>query len=183
MALQTRTPVREPTPVLKKGEYRGRNGEILRRERSTSYNLYDFPDNVKEEGWSYQWCRMGTLGNSDGDHNEIPVMERAGWRSVRPDQLKGYFASENKDREHIIRDGLMLMERPAEMTRDAQEEAKREAQKALLRGLGHVSDDMYRLPSGIEYDRKAIGVDRSGYEPVPNELKPTYGRVTVPVDD
>lgn len=179
---QVREPVREQEPIRKRGEVRGRNGEILRRESPTSYNLYDFPDSIKEDGWSYQWCRTDAYGNADGDINEIPVMERAGWRPVRPSQLKEYFKSENKDRECILRGGLMLMERPIELTLEAQEEMKAKADGDYQRGLGHVHDDMFRLPSGFEMDRKASGVQRGRYEQAPDDLKPTYSRVSTPVD-
>lgn len=179
-----REPVRDPSPVLKKGEYRGRNGEVLRREKQTSANLYDFPDSIKEDRWSYQWCRVGTLGNTDGDHNEIPVMERAGWRPVTPEALNGYFLSENKGRDHIVRDGLMLMERPIEMTLEAQSEAKREADAKFQKSLGAIFDDTYALPSGFVADRGATRVERDGYEPSPQNLKPSHiRRAGVPVDE
>ena len=178
-----REPARETPPHLKRGQYLGRGGKILTREKPTSYNLFDFPDTIKEPGWSYQWCRMATLNNADGDHNEIPVMTRAGWEPVNPSQLNGYFANENKGRDHIVRDGLMLMERPEEMTRDAQLEAKSAADAAFQRGLGHVSDDMYSLPTGFVYDRGATRINRDSYEPTPQDLKPGYARVDAPVDD
>lgn len=178
-----REAARETPQVLRKGQYLGRGGKILTREKPTSYNLFDFPDGIKEEGWSYQWCRTATLGNTEGDHNEIPLMERAGWAPVSPGQLKGYFASENKGRDCIVRDGLMLMERPVEMTNDALKEAKQAADAAFQRGLGHVSDDMYSLPTGFVYDRKAVQVHRDSYERAPDDLKPGYARVNAPVDD
>jgi|WetSurMetagenome_2_1015567.scaffolds.fasta_scaffold170985_3 hypothetical protein len=174
---------RENPPALKKGQYYGRGGKILTRERPTSYNLFDFPESVKEEGWSYQWCRTATLNNSDGDHNEIPLMTRAGWEPVKPDQLNGYFLNENKGRDCIVRDGLMLMERPQEMTDDARREAKGAADAAFQRGLGHISDDMYSLPTGFVYDRNAVQVNRDRYEAAPDDLKPGYARVAAPSDD
>jgi hypothetical protein len=179
----SREAARETPPVLKKGQYLGRGGKIITREKPSSYNLFDFPDSIKEEGWSYQWCRTATLGNAEGDHNEIPLMTRAGWAPVNPSQLNGYFASENKDRDHIVRDGLMLMERPQVMTDDALREAKQAADAAFQRGLGHISDDMYSLPTGFVYDRNAVRVNRDGYEQAPSDLKPGYARVSAPVDD
>jgi hypothetical protein len=187
MAPQPRTALREPvrdaSPVLRRGEVRGRNGEILRREPQDNQNSFDFPDSVKEEGWSYQWCRTDIYGNADGDINEIPLMQRAGWRPVNPSQLDGYFKSENKDRDCIIRSGLMLMERPIQLTQEAQAELKAKADGEFQRGLGHVHDDTFRLPSGFELDRKTTGVQRDVYEQSPSDFKPTYGRVNAPVDD
>ena len=178
-----RQPERKETPVLKRGEARGRNGEIIRREKQTSYNTFDFPEHLKDERWSYQWCRTDVYGNNEGDINEIPLMERAGWRPVRPDQLQGYFASENQGRQCIMRNGLMLMERPIELTLEAQEEQLKEANAAFQRGLGHVHDDMYRLPTGFELDRNAVTVTRGEYEPSPSEFKPAHSHVESPVDD
>ena len=75
------------------------------------------------------------------------------------------------------------MERPLEMTLEAQAEMKKEADRMFQRGLQHVHDDMYRLPSGFEFDQNAIGVRRGSYEPAPDDLKPTYGRVATPLAD
>ena len=129
-----RTPVREGEVKLKKGEYLGRNGEILRRSPVKNGNPFDFPDDVKEPGWSYQFIRHSVYGNTD--HSELSAMKRAGWREVHPDALNGYFREETPEgQNHILKEGLILVERPEQMTRDAQEEQLKTANSYYQRQM------------------------------------------------
>jgi len=179
MKLDARKPERTPTPVLKKGEHRGRNGEVLRRDAPKTPNPFDFPDDIKEPGWSYQWCRSDVYGSSE--FSEISVMLRAGWRHVNPNQLNGYFAHQCKDKDFVEAGGLTLMERPAGMTEEAREEAQREANRHFMRQLDKRFGDDTPLPSGIESMMRMTHADPR--EAAPSDFKPTYGRVVAPAGD
>lgn len=173
-----RTQARTPTPVLRKGEYRGRDGEILRRHVSTSKNPFDFPEEIKEKGWSYQWIRADVIGSSE--FSEVSVMRRAGWREVKPHQLNGYFEKECAGADCIERGGLVLMERPEEMTREAQEEQLREANKKYAAQIHKRADADSPLPPGV----KPLLMEASLAEPEPlGAHKPGYANVLSPAGD
>jgi|WetSurMetagenome_2_1015567.scaffolds.fasta_scaffold52419_4 hypothetical protein len=175
-----RTPARTPTPALKRGEYLGRGGKILRREREASHNPFDFPDSLKENGWSYQWCRADILGS--GEFSEISKMRRVGWDYVKPDQLEGYFAHDCKDMDHIEVAGMVLMERPEQMTQDARDEQLREANKHFAAQVNKRADiGENPLPPGVVPMLREISGGQS--EPNPNAHKPQYARVTAPAGD
>ena len=173
---------------LRPGEYQGRNGEILVREKVKGANKYDFPDSIKETGWSYQWIRHSTYG--DTSHSELSLMRRSGWREVPPDQLKGYFkdiAPEGVN--HIELDGSILMERPEGMTLDARQEAIDEANRRYAAAsIDKIYDDQARskMPAGIEPWLQQIRSDRNSarYERAPDAWAPELKQATaVPMDD
>jgi hypothetical protein len=174
-----RTQVRTPSPVLKKGEYRGRDGEILRRDNPRSANPFDFPESVKEKGWSYQWIRADVLGSSD--FSEVSVMRRAGWREVKPSQLNGFFERECPGADCIERGGLVLMERPEQMTRDAQDEQLREANRKYAAQVNKRADADSPLPPGVVPMLREVYADTP--EPNPNAHRPGYASVTAPAED
>ena len=166
-----RIPAREGETKLRPGQYRGRNGEILTRERPKTLNKFDFPDNIKEDGYSYQWVRTSVLG--DSSLSEVPEMKRAGWREVPPDALKGYFKEGNDEgSNHIVRDGLLLVERPEGMTREAQEEARRSANSQYASQLQLVDDENLQLPPGVR--PMARRIEREDVQPIPQEWAPEH---------
>lgn len=179
-----RSPAKEGAVKLREGEYRGRNGEILVRERNTSPNKFDFPDSLKEPGWSYQWIRHSVYG--DLSMSEMALMKRNGWREVTPDQLKGYFRDMVPDGQNFIEiDGLVLVERPEGMTKEAQQEALHEANRRYAAAsIDKIYDDQARskMPAGIEPWLQAIRQERSAPERAPDDWKPTYKRSAVPMD-
>lgn len=174
-----RTPVRSASAALRKGEYLGRNGKIIRREKAASHDPYHIPESVQEDGWSYQWCRADVIGSSE--FSEISVMRRAGWDFVKPDQLNGYFAESCKDRDNVEIMGLVLMERPAQMTQDAKDEQLREANKQFLAQINKRADNDTPLPSGVLPMMREV--HQEAFEANPSAHKPTYARVTAPAGD
>jgi len=176
-----RAPVRAQTPAsaLKRGEYLGRGGKILRRDRAEGHNPFDFPDSVKESGWSYQWCRADIVGSSE--FSEIALMRRVGWDYVKPEQLEGYFAHECKDMDHVEIAGMILMERPEQMTRDAQEEQLKKAHGQYVDHINGRCDAEAPLPPGILPTLREIELGRR--ESADPSLKPTYSRVMEPAGD
>ena len=174
-----RMTARTAPQVLKKGEDVGRNGKILRREKPSTANPFDFPDAIKEAGWSYQWCRADIVGS--GEFSEIAIMRRAGWDYVKPDQLEGYFAHDCKDMDHIEVAGLVLMERPQGMTDDARNDQLRAANEQFMAQLNKRADNETPLPPGVLPLMREIHSSKA--EPNSNALKPTYARVAAPADD
>ena len=171
---------------LRPGEYRGRNGELLVRENVKGANKFDFPDSVKDAGWSYQWIRVSAYG--DTSHSELLDMRRAGWREVPPSALKGYFKDMVPEGcNHIEMQGLVLMERPEGMTKDAQQEAlDDDNRKYAAASIDKIYDEHARekMPSGIEPWLQQVRDDRrsSRYERAPDAWQPDL-RAAVPMDD
>lgn len=167
---QLRTPIKDGEIVLRPGEYHGRNGEILKRAPIKNGNPFDFPDDVKEEGWSYQWIRASVYNNTD--YSEMSVMKRAGWREVHPDALNGYFRDETPaDQSFIAKEGLVLMERPEGMTREAQQESLRVANQHYQRQLQKIYDETFQLPDGY---LPTSQLDRENLQVAPREWKPQH---------
>lgn len=99
-------------------EIRGRDGQVLtRRPTGISANQFAVPDHLTEKGWSLQWVRSECLGKPD-PANITDHMEN-GWTPVPADRkgFSEYFRIEGSG--NIEREGLILMERPEELTRQA----------------------------------------------------------------
>ena len=174
-----RTPVREGEVKLRPGEYQGRNGEILRRSPAKNGNPFDFPDDVKEPGWSYQFIRHSVTGNTD--YSELATMKRAGWREVHPDQLNGYFRDEvGPDASHILKEGLILVERPEQMTIDARNEELKVANSHYERQLQKIYDENFQLPDGFT---PTAQIDRENLQAAPSAWKPTHRPRPVDAED
>lgn len=168
---QVRAPIKEGPVELRNGEYEGRNGEILKRSPFKHSNKFDIPDDVKEPGWSYQWIRHSIYNNTE--YSEMASMKRAGWREVHPDALKGYFREQTPEGQNYISDeGLVLVERPAGMTRDAHNEALALANKHFQGQVSKIYDPDYQLPSGFKSLRGEY--DQGAPEPSPKSWKPEH---------
>ena len=166
-----RAPIREGEIKLRPGEYAGRNGEILKRSPVKAGNKFDIPDDIKEPGWSYQWIRH-TIYNST-EYSELPTMKRAGWREVPPDGLRGYFREQTPEGQNYIADeGLILVERPEGMTKDARREQHAEASRHYKQQIHKIYDENAKLPPGMKTWNAANEIDMGEYEPAPEEWQP-----------
>lgn len=163
----TRDPVRETPrkePRLRQGEYRGRDGEVLRR-RAGDGDVMEIPDDLKDADWSYQWNSISCFGQPNP---QITLMMANGWRYVKPESRVGrYFAAPGDASDFIERGGLVLMERPAGMTEEAIEEVN-ERTAAQYGSLTDASSDL-DVPNGFRSAGKKVSVERAI---VPADLKP-----------
>lgn len=80
-------------------------------------NEFDIPPGYIPQGWSYQWIRASTLGKEDPDN----LMSRAatGWQPVPLARHRTMMPTNYKG-SYIERKGLILMERPMEITLEMQ---------------------------------------------------------------
>lgn len=178
-----REPVRAAVkPVkLQPGEHFGRNGEVLRRSKSYSFNQYDVPESMLEEGWSYQWNTVSVYGQPA--YSEINRMMDNGWRYVSPDNPRfAAFKSDAKGRDngYIELDGLALMERPSSMTEEARAEEQRLAESKVLQQIERADTDM-DLPKGFKAEKAAI--KKGKLERVPASFYPERTRAVAGDDD
>lgn len=128
---------------LKAGEYLGRNGQIIRRNKPELAQL-DVPAEFREEGWDYVWARQYCI--NEPDNQNMTATKMGGWTSVTCKQMRGFMNTpEDPDDQAITYGGLVLMERPMAISEDAQNE-EREKILAQRRKQGHHEFD---LPSGF----------------------------------
>lgn len=113
----------DPRGGMRANEALGRDGEIIKRDVSDG-SQWHIPENVTEPGWSYQWCRNSVLNQPDV--TEMTIMHRAGWRPVPSSRLGG-----DGDGD-IVREGLILMERPKALTEQAEREDQEKASRQVI---------------------------------------------------
>lgn len=138
----------------------GRDGKALSRKRGGNVDRFYIPKHLIPDGWSYEWKRESLFGQEDTAH--MMHMAENGWTPVQASAHPGYFMPDGHNGP-IRRDGMILMERPVELTNEARREdeinAKNlmQAQKEQL-GLS--------LPSGFSDKHRGVQprVNRS-YEP------------------
>jgi len=150
-----RESIRDAVPELEKGEVRGRNGEIL-KFRSTNGDQFDIPEDLIEDGWTYQWQAQTCYGEPS---NDLAQMYANGWRYVTSDSRVGkFFLVPGEKAECIVRGGLVLMERPAELTEMYIEEINKKT-RLQYEGLMDKSSDLV-VPNGFDSRGKEVKRER-----------------------
>ena len=104
------------------------------------------------EGWSYEWKRATVAGQPDPSYD---VFVRAqGWEPVdvsrHPDLMP------NGHTGAILMDGLILMERPIELTREAMAEDKARAKAAV-----RIKEEQLGATPNNTFERNAAHVSKS----------------------
>jgi hypothetical protein len=154
---------REPlrgSETLKPGQFRTRSGEIL-TFRSTDGSQFDIPEDLKEEGWTYQW-QAHTVYNEPS--NDLSQMYANGWRYVTSDSRVGkFFLLPGENADCIIRGGLVLMERPEELTRMYVEETNAKT-RFQYQTLMDASSDLV-VPAGFDNRGKEVRRERKLVKP------------------
>jgi len=89
------------------------------RKGGQGKDKFDIPENLRRPGTSYEWKRMAVYGKPDSSH--LVEMREQGWEPVDDPALRKYFMPEGHDGA-IERDGLVLMDRPQQLTDEAREE-------------------------------------------------------------
>lgn len=148
----------------------GRDGKVVSRKLSGQVDKYNLDAmGIKAPpGWTYEWKRKTLAGMEDTDH--LNALNDNGWTSVPADRHAGT-AGRSKTGE-IVKDGLMLMERPEELTREARAE-----ESIAARAQIQAQNDQYRgrMPSGMSTDHPGVRPNiRGSYEQSPSELRPSH---------
>lgn len=135
----------------------GRSGPIRERKRKGGQLNDPFRVDKIPDGMSYEWKRVTVYGKGDPSYDIL--MREQGWdpvESARHPELvvAGHVGP-------IIRDGLMLMERPMELT----EEAKAEDRLAARSAVTAKKQQLGEAPAGT-FERTITEV-RKSYEPLP----------------
>ncbi len=104
---------------------RDRLGREVTRKRHQNQDKFEIPAHLIERGWTYEWKRFTTFGQEDRAY--MMGLEENGWTPVPADRHPQFMGPDHKG--FILRDGMILMERPEELTRQArmeEDEAARE---------------------------------------------------------
>lgn len=117
----------ERTPVI------GKAPEGMQRRRGSEDNKFAIPAHIikdfENNGWSLEW-KMHTVYNQGDPGYEVGLREN-GWEPVQTDEIPSMMPTGHKGA--IIRDGLMLMKRPAYLTSEAKSEDNRRAKDEIRR--------------------------------------------------
>ena len=135
---------REPVK-LKPGEFLGRNGEVLSLKRKPDQNPFEIPPHLMDPDYSYEWKRYSVYGKQDTVH-QVSLAEN-GWRPVMVEPsspFAGYYMPADY-KGAIIREDLILMERPRGLS-DLVREQERERARDQLRA----SQQRYTSRQGVD---------------------------------
>ena len=153
-----RAEMREPDPRSAAAK---RAQEILDNIGQADEGQDDFRTPTAPDGWTYEWKR-NTLFNQE-DPAYMTSLLRTGWEAVpakRHPEMMPIGASKS-----IERKGMILMERPAEVTRKFEEADKRRARlqmRAKEEQLGSAPQGQF----GRDHAQAAPKINKS-YEPLP----------------
>lgn len=118
-------------------------------------------DEVPEDS-TYEWKRFAVMGQEDPFY--LAQQREQGWEPV-PATRHPNWVPPGYDKPHIIKGGLILMERPAELTREARAEeramSKRQVREAEARLGMTPKGEMTRNFPGIQ-----VGVTKEVMRPV-----------------
>lgn len=124
---ETREPVRaEPA----------RDGVRRRRKNVNSLDRFHIDPRLIPPGMTYEWKRVAVMGAPDPSY-DMHMLEQ-GWEPVDSSRHPQMVAAGHKGA--IIRDGMMLMERPVELTAEARQEEYDAARDAIRTRERQMSD-------------------------------------------
>jgi hypothetical protein len=140
-------PVSPPAVVVKPPAGRavaiGRDGQpIWRHTSGLVTDNYAIDPALVPPGWVYEWKRYSVMGSVD--HSYHAQLARVGWTPVLASVHDGVFLPPGTTGA-IIRDGLILMERPMELHEEAQAEVKRAATDVMRKAR---SERGLQVPAG-----------------------------------
>lgn len=148
-------PARVPVRTVASGrvEAIGRDGKPISRKRSAGGDIFHVDPRIIPEGWDYQWNPYTVLGETQAASQV--AMAEAGWRPVPAERHPGMFMIDGT-KGPIIRDGLMLEERPMILTEEARAEERKKA-RDQHRDAKETLGLSAKLPQGYSDDAQYRG--------------------------
>jgi len=125
------------------------------------------PPNEIPEGWTYEWKRKEVLGRED--HSHQLALARMGWEPVAASRHPNMMPASVKS-ETIERKGMILMERPSQITDELRQIERRRA-VAQVRGK---EEQLAAAPSGH--------FDRSNKDASLVKVSKTFSPLEIPKD-
>ena len=135
-----------------------RNGDLDEGTDEFAIDPSDIP-----EGWSYEWKRRTVLGAEDPAYQV--ALARAGWEPVPTSRHPSYMPM-GGDYPFIERKGMILMERPLEITDDARNTELRKARMQVRQKEAQLNSAEGGQFERQNKDQSLVKVKRS-YEAIP----------------
>lgn len=124
--------------------------------------FYIDPSDIPE-GWSYEWKRRTVLGAEDPAYQV--ALARAGWEPVPTSRHPSYMPM-GGDYPFIERKGMILMERPMEITDDARDAELRKARMQVRQKEAQLNSAEGGQFERTNKDQSLVKV-RKSYESIP----------------
>lgn len=158
-----RAAMREESPQ----ERAKKRAEQIRQHRAgvdlDEVNRFYFDPSIIPDGWTYEWKRKTLMGQEDPAY-QVRLAE-AGWEAVPTNRCPRHAALMPQGNYPTIeRDGMILMERPKELTDEARDVEYRRARNQVRAKEAQLSS----TPEGTmtrEHDRVRPSI-KKGYEPM-----------------
>jgi len=147
----------EPRPEGQREQIRTRG-----RQRSGTIDKFHIDANLIPEGMSYEWKRVSVMGAPDPSYDQH--MAEQAWEPVDTSRHPQFMPVGHKG--PIIRDGLMLMERPAALTQEARAEDRQMAREQVQvkeRQLSNTPDGTFTRDHA---SARAVTKVSKSYEPM-----------------
>lgn len=135
-----------------------RTAEILAQlgDSFDEQDAFFVPEDIKPDGWTYQWVRWAVHNKEDPGY--ISKNERSGWSFV-PATRRGheYLIPHEWKEKIIIKDGMVLMERPTEICDLVNARMLKEARNQV-----RIKDDQLnsKLGAGMERNNNGVSLDK-----------------------
>lgn len=107
----------------------GRDGRPIYRNTGAENDPYAIDPHIIPEGWVYEWKRYSIYNQVDNPY-QAKLARVGGWTPVPAERHDGMFLPPGA-KGSIIHDGLILMERPLVLHREALGEDKKNADAAM----------------------------------------------------
>jgi hypothetical protein len=167
-------PIADPRPVPREDDPRARAKERVKQLRTDGLDLdgvsdkFFIPSEAIPEGWTYEWKRWRVYGKEDPTY-EVE-MARRGWEPV-PASRHPELVPSNWQHTHVELDGMILMERPEEITEEFRAGERRRAMQQVRAKEEQLQD----APPGA-FER----VDAKGKSTV--KVNKSYAPMAIPKD-
>lgn len=115
----------------------GRDGKPIWRQKTATTDPFHIDERIIPDDWSYEWKRRSVYGWEDTQHQVTLGLN--GWTPVPAERHDGMFMAPGA-KGAIERDGMILMERPLELTLEAKIEEKQKADRQYISShetIGH----------------------------------------------
>lgn len=167
--LSAASPPVQPKPREEDPRARAARRAMELREQADSdddgVDKFYFDPKIIPDGWSYEWKTFTVLGKENPSY-QVSLAHR-GWEAV-PRSRHPHMMPHNYQGETIERDGMILMERPLEITQDARARDARVA-RAQVRGK---EEQLGGAPAGT--------FERSNKDQTLVKVKKTFEHMEIP---
>jgi hypothetical protein len=142
-----------------------RAGKLISRTHNATSDKFDVPLHFIPDGWTYQWLSQETVGKANNNSHFFAN----GWEPVPAKRHDGVFTQKGYE-GHIVVDGMMLVERPVQLTIEARLE---ELKRAKLQLKTQNEQFQPKLPGArsSRYRGTEMRVKRD-LEEMPDEIRP-----------